>query len=106
MSLDVYLEIEDAEVFEANITHNLGGMADAAGVYDCLWRASENGFLRAEHLIDPLEKGISAMESEPAKFVAFNPKNGWGSYAVFIPWLKKLLAACREHPTAELRTSR
>lgn len=106
MSLDIYLEEEGREVFDANITHNLGGMAGEAGLYDCLWRAPENGFMVARQLIEPLETGVAMMKGEPARFVPFNPKNGWGSYAVFVPWLEELLEACRKHPEAEIRTSR
>jgi precorrin-6x reductase len=41
MSLDIWLEIS-ATPFEANITHNLNRMAEAAGVYKVLWRPEEN----------------------------------------------------------------
>lgn len=50
MSLDVYLyvlvdtggaEPHRAELFSANITHNLSRMAAAAGIYECLWRPEE-----------------------------------------------------------------
>ena len=39
MSLDVMLNgaVGD-ELYSANITHNLTGMADAAGIYMHLWR--------------------------------------------------------------------
>lgn len=44
MSLDVYLSKEVTEertVFSANITHNLGEMADKAGIYKALWRPED-----------------------------------------------------------------
>lgn len=50
MSLDVYLYIEidtggsephHVDLYDANITHNLSAMADAAGIYYALWRPSE-----------------------------------------------------------------
>lgn len=45
MSLDVYLEGPPVpqDVFWANITHNLGRMADEAGIYKHLWRPEEIG---------------------------------------------------------------
>lgn len=38
MSLDFYLTQDGKEVFHLNITHNLGQMADVAGIYKCLWQ--------------------------------------------------------------------
>lgn len=44
MSLDVYLTaVRPTEVFSANITHNLGEMADKAGIYKACWRPEEIG---------------------------------------------------------------
>ncbi len=34
---------ETNEVYSANITHNLGEMADKAGIYYALWRPEEKG---------------------------------------------------------------
>jgi hypothetical protein len=107
MSLDIDLyAMRRTSIFEANITHNLGAMADAAGIYDCLWRAPENGFTLASQLIDPLTNGIAKMKADPAHFQQFNAKNGWGLYENFLPWLEKLLAACIENPDAEISISR
>jgi len=125
MSLDVYLqgperEIEcrcsccdhlhtrkvRAEYYDANITHNLGEMADRAGIYRALWRPDENGFERAEQLIEPLEKGLALLQSDPDRFRAFNPENGWGSYEGLVRFTQNYLAACREYPTATIHVSR
>ena len=106
MSLDVYLErVQPSTVFEANYTHNCGKMADAAGIYYHLWRPEEIGITLASQLIEPLEAGIKAMETDSAKFIALNPANGCGSYDTFLPWVRKYLAACREFPDATVRTS-
>ena len=40
-------ESESEEVYSANITHNLGGMADEAGIYEALWRPEEVGIAKA-----------------------------------------------------------
>ena len=96
----------DNRVYSSNITHNLGKMAREAGVYDCCWRADEHGITHAKQLIEPLQRGISAMEAEPERFWKHNPENGWGSYASFLPWLKEYLAACIEYPDAEVRVWR
>src|SRR5215471_16354349 len=67
-------------VFWANITHNLGGMAEAAGVYKPLWTPEESGFTKAEHLIEPLQRGLVALRADPDYFRRFDPPGGWGNY--------------------------
>jgi hypothetical protein len=107
MSLDIYLiELKETEVYEANITHNLAQMATKAGLYDCLWRAVENGYEKAFQLVEPLEKGIKQMEENPERYKQYNAKNGWGNYFDFLPWLKKLLAVCKRNPDANIKISR
>jgi len=107
MSLDVYLKIvQPCTVYEANITHNLGAMADAAGIYQLLWRPEEIGVTHARQLIEPLRDGIAKMKSNPEYFKTFNAPNGWGLYKNFLPWLEKLLTACEESPDAEFEISR
>ena len=105
MSLDVTLKaIREIEVYEANITHNLGAMAKEAGIYDHLWHPNEIGITEAWQLIEPLSEGLDLMQRDPKRFEAFNAKNGWGSYKHFVPWIKKYLDACRENPDAKVST--
>lgn len=107
MSLDVYLTaVRTTTVFEANYTHNVTKMAAAAGIYEAVWRPEEKGYTMAGHLIIPLREGIAKMEADPAKFIALNPENGWGSYETFLPWLKEYLAACEENMDAKIGVSR
>lgn len=107
MSLDVYLtHVQKVTIFEQNITHNLGKMAGEAGIYMHLWRPEELGITKAGELIVPLRKGIEMMEADPDRFIAFNPANGWGSYARFMPWLKRYLEACEDYPDADVEVSR
>lgn len=109
MSLDVNLyetvpaKVED--VYWANITHNLNSMAEAAGIYQCLWHPKELGIYEAKQLIEPLTKGIELLKSDPERFEKFDAPNGWGTYVQFVPWLDKLLVACREHPSATVSVS-
>src|SRR3954468_564392 len=70
----------DTNVFQANITHNLGKMADIAGVYDCMWRPEESGLTYAKQLIEPLKAGLDRLRADPDTFKAHNPPNGWGDY--------------------------
>ena len=114
MSLDVYLRSpkcptcghSEIEYFDANITHNLGAMAREAGIYEACWRPEEIGITKAAQLVTPLRTGIEQMKADPARFEKLNPSNGWGSYAGFLPWLEKYLAASEEYPDAEVYVSR
>lgn len=118
MSLDVDLfyrkpaceyckrEEETEIVFSANITHNLGKMADEAGIYQHLWRPEELGITKAKDLIEPVRAGLELMKSDPARFKKLDSPNGWGLYIHFVPWIEKYLEACEEHPEAEIYISR
>lgn len=102
----VECESDDAEAYSANITHNLSRMADAAGVYEAVWRPESIGITTAAQLIEPLKAGIARLEADPAKFRAFNPSNGWGDYEGLVGWLKRYLAACEASPDATVSVCR
>jgi hypothetical protein len=102
----VLLERETNEVFSANITHNLGKMADAAGIYQHLWRPEELGITKARDLIEPLRKGLALLLSDRPRFEKFNAPNGWGLYQNFVPWVEKYLCACEAYPDADIGVSR
>lgn len=124
MSLDVYLQssptvcphcgqtlppgttVEPDELYHANITHNLGKMADAAGIYKACWRPEEIGVTKASQLIPLLRDGLAKLKADPEHFSQFNSSNGWGIYEHFVPWVERYLAACEEHPEAEVSVSR
>lgn len=107
MSLDVYLTDDSgAELFSANITHNLGRMAEAAGIYKHLWRPDEIGITKARDLIEPVAAGLALMVTEPARFKAFDAANGWGRWEHFVPWVAEYLEACRKYPDADVTVSR
>lgn len=125
MSLDVYLmgkpetvkcncpdfgnehERQTAEMYySANITHNLGAMAEAAGIYEALWRPEDIGAKFAADIILVLEKGLNELECFPETYSAYNSENGWGVYKDFVPFVTKYLQACREYPEAIIEISR
>jgi hypothetical protein len=93
-------------VYEANITHNLGRMAEAAGVYPALWRPEEIGVTKASQLVGPLEAGLSGLQARPDHFRTFNPSNGWGSYESLVRFVERYLAACEANPDAAVEASR
>lgn len=121
MSLNIYLEGEEVTeectceccdnvhyriycplVYDCNITHNLGLMADKAGIYNCLWRPDENNITHAKQLIQPIQDALKDMQKDPLKYKEFNPKNRWGSYDTFISSLESLLEKCIEYPEAKI----
>lgn len=107
MSLDVYLvETKPTEVYWRNITHNLTGMAQKAGIYKHLWRPEEIGITHAKQLIKPLTRGLTKLRKAPDCFKKFNPDNGWGSYEALVSFVEAYLAACIKNPDAEVRVSR
>ena len=125
MSLDVYLKgeekevecvcsccyhthtkIERAQLYEANITHNLGAMAGVAELYYHLWRPEELGITKAFELIRPLKEGLALLKSNPDKFYPYNPTNGWGAYTNLVTFVEEYLAACEEYPEATVEASR
>lgn len=107
MSYDVHLEIdtggpEPAEVADCgNYTWNCSPMFRRA-----LGRGDEGLYslsgLPGGEAAAALGVGILAMEAAPDEYRAMNPKNGWGHYDTALDWLKRIKAACEEHPKATL----
>jgi hypothetical protein len=136
MSLDVRLvqkvwETEDFETFTnredeyytANITHNLGEMADACGLYEVLWRPyllfrkdfenydeemeyEDSLTIKARQLIEIMEKGLRELKSHPEKYKAYDSPNGWGLYENFVPFVEKYLKACKKYPDLLVQVDR
>lgn len=123
MSLDFYIEARETEarecppcdcghahsrevrpvLFDANCTHNLGGMFHEAGVYEILWYGDGRV---AGSVVDRLEAAHRLMVDDPDRFKAHNPKNGWGDYDGAVGFLAMVIRACREHPEGVIRCSR
>ena len=93
-------------VYDANITHNLNTMAEEAGIYKHLWRPEEIGISKASELIEPLSAGLNEMRTDPERFKALNPENGWGDYDGLCDFVERYLIACNNHPDADIRISR
>lgn len=108
MSLDVHLiAVVPTAVFDYNITHNLGRMAAAAGIYKHLWRPDEcHDVEKAGDLIEPLADGLYRLRQLPDHFSKYDSPNGWGTYKHLVEFVEKYLAACRKHPDAKIETWR
>lgn len=132
MSLDFDLCNAGATVYSNNITHNLGAMADAAGIYVALWRTeffgkpdaldesrrlrdagdwtrlrelegeAEKHPPRAGDLIETLRAGLADLRSRPEHFETFAPYG----YSHFVWFVDDVLRACIEHPDAFAMSSR
>ena len=141
MSLDVCLERkkrvsfdqgksykeEIYELYQANITHNLGEMASKAGLYEALWRPyrlrlnytkeleadskkewefEDSQTILAEELIPVIEKGLAKLKAKPAYYKKYDSPNGWGLYEHFVPFVKEYLKACKQFPKSVVKVSR
>jgi hypothetical protein len=107
MSLDVYLKNEAGEeLYSRNITHNLGKMAEEAGIYQCLWRPEEIGITHARQIIDVLSFGVALLATQKARFEKCNSPNGWGMWENFLLFCADYLQACRDHQDALVVASR
>lgn len=89
-----------------NITHNLGRMAREAGIYLALWHPQDAGVRSAADLAEKLAPAVELMRNDPDRFRAHNAPNGWGTYDGFVPWLERLLEACRKDGAALIAVSR
>ena len=128
MSLDVTLHdptYTPHELYDANITHNLGEMATKAGIYEALWRPyrlvtgytqtddydAEMDFensviIIAEDITELIETGLNDLKARPEYFKKFNSSNGWGTYKHFVPFVEKYLEALKEYPKSIVTTDR
>lgn len=107
MGLDVSLVNEKGEeLYDANITHNLNKMADAAGIYYHLWRPEEIGISQAKELVHPLTAALERLKANAEHYSKYNASNGWGLYENFVPFVERYLHACKEYPDAVIEISR
>jgi hypothetical protein len=106
MSLDFYLLENDTEVYSGNITHNLVGMAKAAGVYNVLWRPDEHGITHAIQCIEPLRKALLELVCNKTEYEMYNSPNGWGVYKDFLRFVIETLSACCQYPSTTVKVWR
>ncbi len=98
---------ETTVLYHANVTHNLTAMAQAAGLYGCLWRPDEEGLTHAADLLTPLREGLAQLQAlDPAVVERHTPANGWGTYAQLVDFVGAYVAACALHPEARVEVSR
>ncbi len=108
MSLDFTLQVPGmVQVARHNCTHNLAGMARAAGLYEVLWHPEKNPAYRtAGDVIPVLLAGLQRLAAEPDTFRQYEAPNGWGTYAGFVAFVAEVLSACQQYPEAQIEVSR
>ncbi len=95
----------NAELASENITHNLGRMAEAVGLYEILWPPASADIIPVARMTPILEKGIKELESDPEKYKAFDAPNGYGKYDDFLGFCRDVLSQCEKYPDAVVERS-
>lgn len=113
MSYDVELVIDTGGEYPATVTecrsptYNLAPMfREALGIPMSAHADSGGGHLDgmlARDALPILNRAIERMCSEPDRFRALNPPNGWGSYEGALEFLRWLREQCENHPKATVR---
>jgi hypothetical protein len=111
MSLDLWIEPKTCEhcghtpeCEVVNITYNLAPMWYA--VYpDDKQMINIDGLLGEVAEID-LIVARQELKECPEKFIALNPKNGWGTYEGFVACIEKLIELCKKYPDGIWRADR
>jgi len=104
LSLDISITAE-TEVFEANVVHNLGEMAEEAGLYKILWRPEEIDILLAKDAVPILERGLKALKENPEDFYPFAPEDKEGTYESLVKLVEDYLIACLRFPEGRISVS-
>ena len=112
-------------VYSGNITHNLGDMAEEAGIYEALWRPyrlsphfiktddydyeyEQEKSIRivASDISGIVREGLKKMKADPEHYKAFDSPNGWGLYEHFVPFIEEYLEALEKYPDAVVNCDR
>jgi hypothetical protein len=108
MSWDVWLttEVDGHEITVDgpgfNYTHNCNQMIRDAGLTE--WPYDVDGW-KAGELGQRLDDAIKVLESDPKRFRAMDPANGWGSYDSLLPVIREVRDHCRTYPSTKVRMS-
>jgi hypothetical protein len=97
MSWDVTVEPEnmDFELFEANVTYNVGRMLRRAGIHPRLMDG-----MKPDIAVEVIGNAVSVMVENREYFRQFEPDNGWGTVETTLKALTELyhyLQKCPEH---------
>lgn len=93
-------------IYQRNITHNLGKIAERAGIYQALWRPEELGITNADQLVPILTRGLEYLYTNTEELRALEPSNGWGTVEDLISFVSYYLSAAESNPNATIEVSR
>lgn len=113
-------------VYDCSITHNLGEMANEAGIYEALWRPyrladyytdfgddydaemefEEKQTIIALDITPHIRIGLLRLKGNPDQYEKFDSPNGWGTYEHFVPFVEEYFNALLENPNAIVQVSR
>lgn len=108
MSWDISLGVEVdghwAEISDTwrNYTHNCNRMIRDAGLTE--WPYAVDGW-EASTLGERLATALDVLRSDPDRYRAMDPANGWGSYDTLVLVLDEVVELCRSYPSAQVRMS-
>lgn len=106
MSLDITIG-KTKELHSLNITHNLGKMAEEAGIYRALWRPEELfAKPRCKDVLPLLAAGLLKLRTSPNYFKKFNASNGYGVYENLVSKVEEYIRYCKKYRTAMITVSR
>lgn len=88
------------------LTHNLGKMADAVGLYYPMWRPEEINCTEARDISGMLKIGMIYMIENKEKLEKLNPENGWGDYNGLLRCVIDYYQACLKYPKAIIKVNR
>lgn len=107
MGLNFYLSKPmPTDVFEQHMVGQFQVLARACGLEQALWEPEANGYVFAKNLIFKLEIALAWLKRKPERFKGLVVLEGVDYYNWFVGVIEKLLAACKEHPDAEIRRTR
>lgn len=106
MSYDIWLEIdtggpEPTQVFDWNFTSNAGKVWRAAGA-----DLAEFDGKTAGECAPIVRDALAVLGSDPGRWRALDPPNGWGKYDHLVPALHRLAEGLEAHPATTVRVSR
>lgn len=110
------MHFSEEDHWTANITHNLGEMADHVPVkfgdmdttlYKACWRPEEIGANTVADVLPMILQGIHYMIDHRKELEQYNPENGWGSYNGFMKFLLNYKQALEDaDPECEVEANR
>lgn len=94
------------DCWTANITHNLGEMANNIPIlfkdkkttlYYVCWRPEEIGVKTVGDILPLLIQGLHYMIGKRKELLQYNSPNGWGTYDSFMKFLLNYKQACEDN---------